>query len=86
MLYDYFSSFIQSDTLFSGAVFAVAVVIKSNRELKQGRSEMAPTTPENNDRIAWMREDNRAARTLIEFFDVVCQMTTWNNDTVNNQL
>jgi len=52
VLYDYFSSFIQSDTLFSGAVFAVAVVMKSNRELKQGRSAMATTTPENNDRIA----------------------------------
>ena len=31
--------------------------------------------------IGWMRTNNRAARaarTLIQFFDVVCQMTTWN--------
>ena len=30
----------------------------------------------------WLNEENnraaRAARTLAEFFDVVCQMTTWN--------
>ena len=38
-----------------------------------------------NDRAA------RAARTLVEFFDVVCQMTTWNfevkgfSDNVNTQ-
>ena len=35
--------------------------------------------PENNDLIGWMRKNNRdarAARTLAEFFDVVCQMTT----------
>ena len=41
----------------------------------------------NNDLIGWiiltgwMRKTNRAARaarTLVQFFDVVCQMTTWN--------
>ena len=42
-------------------------------------------TPENNDLIGWMRKNNRvarAARTAVEFFDVVCQMTTWNFDKV----
>ena len=52
------------------------------------------TTLESNDLIGWMRKADRAARaarTLIEFFDVVCQMTTWNfqiygfNDNVNAQ-
>ena len=32
----------------------------------------AKTTPENNDLTLQMRENNRAARTLVEFFDVVC--------------
>ena len=39
------------------------------------------TTPENNDLIGWVRECNRAARaarTLIQLFDVFCQMPTWN--------
>ena len=39
------------------------------------------TTPENNDLIGWMKKNNRAARaarTIAQFFDVVCQMTTWN--------
>ena len=38
-------------------------------------------TPENINLIGWMRENNRAARaarTLAQFFNVVCQMTTWN--------
>ena len=52
------------------------------------------TTPESNDLIGWMKKNNRAARaarTLVEFFDVVCQMTTRNfliysfNDDVNTQ-
>ena len=52
------------------------------------------TTPENNDLIGWTRKNNRAARaarSLVQFFDVVCQMTTWNfhiegfNDNVNTQ-
>ena len=37
--------------------------------------------PENNDLIGWMRKNNntaRAARTLIDYFDVVCQIATWN--------
>ena len=36
-------------------------------------------TPENNDLIGRMMKNNRAARaarTLVQFFDVVCQMTT----------
>ena len=32
----------------------------------------ATTTPENNDLIGSMRKNNRAARTLSQFFDVVC--------------
>ena len=52
----------------------------------------AMTTPENSDLIGWMRKNNRAARaarTLVQFFDVVCQPKTWNfqiegfNDNVN---
>ena len=38
---------------------------------------MATTTPERNDLIGWMGKNNRAARaarTLVEFFDVVCQI------------
>ena len=34
-----------------------------------------------NNLIGWMRKNNRAARaarTLAKFFDVICQMTTWN--------
>ena len=55
---------------------------------------MAKTTPENNASIGSMRKNNRAARaarTLEEFFDVVCQTPTWNfqiygfNDHVNTQ-
>ena len=41
---------------------------------------MATTTPERNDLIGWMRKNNhaaRAARTLVQFFDAACQMTTW---------
>ena len=41
----------------------------------------ATTTPENNDLIGWTRKNNRAARaarTLLQLFDVVCQTTTWN--------
>ena len=39
------------------------------------------TTPENNDLIGWLRKNNhaaRAARTLVQFLDVVYQMTTCN--------
>ena len=39
----------------------------------------ATTTPENNDLFGSMTKTNRAARaarTLSQFFDVVCQMTT----------
>jgi len=39
----------------------------------------ATTTPENNDPTGWMRKNDpasRAARTLIGFLDVVCQITT----------
>ena len=39
----------------------------------------ATTTPENRDLIGWMTKSNRAARvarTLVHFYDVVCQMTT----------
>ena len=32
----------------------------------------------NNDLIGWIRKNSRAVRTLVQFFDVVCQMTTWN--------
>ena len=42
---------------------------------------MATTTSQINDLIGWMRENKRAARAarfLVEFFDVVCQMTSWN--------
>jgi len=38
---------------------------------------MATTTPESNDRIGWMRKNNRAARAgtnFKKFLDVVCQM------------
>ena len=49
-----------------------------NRELqrqRQWRSQLK------NDLITWMRKNNRAARaarTEVQFFDVVCQMPTWN--------
>ena len=39
VLHDHFSSSIQSETLFSGVVSAVAVVRKNNLELKQGRQQ-----------------------------------------------
>ena len=42
----------------------------------------ATTTQENSDLIGWTRKNNRAARvarTLEQFFDVVCQMTAWNS-------
>ena len=54
----------------------------------------ATKTPENNDLIDWMSRNDPAAcvvRTLVEFFDVVCQMAPWNfqiqgfNDNVNTQ-
>ena len=53
----------------------------------------ATTTPQINDLIGWVRKNNRAARaarTLVQFFDVVCQMTTWDfqkglNDNVDTQ-
>ena len=41
----------------------------------------ATTTQENSDLIGWTKKNNRAARvarTLEQFFDVVCQMTAWN--------
>ena len=41
-------------------------------------NSLLPTTPENNDLIGWIRKNNRAARaagTLVQFFDVVCQTT-----------
>ena len=44
----------------------------------------ATTTPENNDLISWTRKNNRAARaarTLVRFFDVVCQTKTWHFQT-----
>ena len=43
-----------------------------------------PATPSIFDKHGWMRKNNRAARaaraarTFAQFFDVVCQMTTWN--------
>ena len=58
---------------------------------------MAKTTPENNHLVGYMRKNHRAARaaraarTLVEFFDVVYQTTTWNvqiyrcNGNVNTQ-
>ena len=66
-----------------------ALTTLGNRELKQRRRQ-----PENNDLIDWMRKNNRAARaarTCVQFFDVVCQTRTWNfqiysfNDNVNTQ-
>ena len=41
----------------------------------------ATATPQINDLIGWMRKNNhaaRAARFLVQYFDVVCQTTTWN--------
>ena len=41
----------------------------------------ATTTPQINDFIGWKRKNNRAERAagfLLHFFDVFCQMTTWN--------
>ena len=41
-------------------------------------NSLLPTTPENNDLIGWIRKNNRAAcaaRFLVQFFDVACQMT-----------
>ena len=41
-------------------------------------NSLLPTTPENNDLIGWIRQNNRAARAarfLVQFFDVACQMT-----------
>ena len=40
----------------------------------------ATTTPQMNDLIGWIRKNNRAARAaryLVQFFDVVCQTTSW---------
>ena len=42
------------------------------------------TKPQINDLIGWMKKNNRAARAaraarfLVQCFDVVCQTTTWN--------
>ena len=41
---------------------------------------MSRTTPQINDLIGWMKKNNRAARAarlLVQFFDVVWQATTW---------
>ena len=41
----------------------------------------ATTTPRINDFIGWSKKNNRAARAarfLLQFFDVVYQMMTWN--------
>ena len=46
------------------------------KSLRTTATATATTTPENNDLIGWMRKNNRAARaarTLVEIFDVVCQ-------------
>ena len=43
----------------------------------------ATSTPQTNDLIGWMRKNNRAvraARSLAQFFDVVCQTTMRNFD------
>jgi len=56
----------------------------TSRRALLGSLSKATRTPENNDLIGWMRKNNRAARaarTLEQFFDVVCQMTTWNFQT-----
>ena len=46
------------------------------RELKQRQRQLEKIT-EIYDLIGWIRKSNRAAlaRTLVEFFDVVCQTT-----------
>ena len=38
----------------------------------------ATTTPQNIDLIGSMRKNNRAARTLVKFFGVVCEVTMSN--------
>ena len=41
-------------------------------------NSLLPTTPENNDLIGWIMKNNRAARaarSLVQSFDAVCQMT-----------
>ena len=51
----------------------------NNRKFKERRLQRKTTMPENNDLIAWMRKNSRAARaarTLVQFFDAVSQMAT----------
>ena len=49
------------------------------------------TLPQINDLIGWMRKNNNAACCLVQCFDVICEMMTWNlhiwdsNDNVNPQ-
>ena len=57
----------------------------------QRRRQRQKQPQKSNDLIGWMKETNRAARPLVEFFDAVCQTTTWNfqiygfNENVNAQ-
>ena len=58
-----------------------AVTINTEGDLS---TATATARPQINDVIGWMRKYNRAARAaraarfLVHFFDVFCQMTTWN--------
>ena len=58
--------------------YYVFTSFQKNINLRPYRPDLAATnTPENNDLVGWMRKYNRAARTLEQFFYLVCQIT-WN--------
>ena len=80
--------------------FAILGVPRDNQRLHHSLNvgsddTTTSATPENKDLIGWRsRKNNRAARvarTLVQFFDVVTQWTTWNfqfhgfNDNVNTK-
>ena len=51
-----------------------------NREFKTWRRERQRQCHKSIDLIGWMKKNNRAARAarfLVQFFDAVCQITTW---------
>ena len=68
---------------YSGCLPLLKFFIINN--ITEGVKEMTTatgtTTPQINDLIGWMKKNNddaRAARFLVQCFDVVCQTTTWN--------
>ena len=74
----YFSLFNQSNHWF---VALSLTLLSSNLKLPTKNDGNGNDDARKHNLIGWMRKNNRAARaarTLVAFFDVVCQITTWN--------